>query len=762
MNGLRRRSFLSAAGLGLALAATLGRSPAAQVPAALERQLQRIFGSRELTAKTFGPAAWFPDGRAYAMVERDDAGGAARLVSYDTASGTREVLADASALTPPGAGTALTVDAASWTSDRRLALVFANAKRVWREKTRGDYWVFDRAAGSLKKLGGDAPEASLMFAKISPDGSRVAYVRSGDIYVEAIASGQIERLTNDASDTIVNGTSDWVNEEELGIRDGFRWSPDGRAIAYWQFDTSGVERFTLVNDTDTLYPMLTRFPYPKAGTTNSAVRIGVVDAGGGATRWMQTPGDPRNSYLASLQWTSDGASLLIQQLNRLQNTNDLLLADPRTGNVRRIFRDVDRAWVDRVDDLVELDGGRAITWTSEKDGWRHLYRVALDGSGERLLTPFDGDVVELAAVDQNRRSIYVIASPGSAPERFLYRAPLQGGGIERVTTPGARGTHAYQISPDGRWALHTASRFDAPPRTELVSLPDHRSIRPLADNGALSAAFGETLDPSAEFFTLDIGNGVTLDGWLMKPSRFDAARKYPLIVYVYGEPAGVTVVDRWAGSRGLFHRALANEGYLIASFDNRGTPAPKGAAWRKVVYGTVGDLSSREQAAAVRALSASRPYVDVARVGVWGWSGGGSNTLNCMFRFPEVFAAGVSVAPVPDQRLYDTIYQERYMGLPQDNAAGYRIGSPINFAEGLRGRLLVVHGSGDDNVHFQGTERLVNRLVELGKPFDFMMYPNRTHAISEGEGTSLHLHALIARHFLAHLPPGPRSASSAP
>jgi dipeptidyl-peptidase 4 len=427
--------------------------------------------------------------------------------------------------------------------------------------------------------------------------------------------------------------------------------------------------------------------------------------------------------------------------------------------VRRAFRDSDRAWVEHADTLIELDGGRAVAWASEKDGWRHLYRIALDGSGERLLTSFDGDVIDLMGVDQARRLVYFLASPQSASERFLYRATLEGGPVERVTPAGERGTHTYQLSPDARWAFHTGSRLDSPPRTDLVALPEHRSVRPLTDNSSLAAQLSATLTPPIELFSLDIGGGIVLDGWLLKPATFDGTKKYPLIVYVYGEPAGQTVVDRWSGSRALFHRALANQGYLIASFDNRGTPAPKGAAWRKIIYGTVGDLSSREQAAAVRALAASRPYLDTARIGVWGWSGGGSNTLNCMFRFPDLFSVGVSVAPVPDQRLYDTIYQERYMGLPQDNADGYRLGSPINFAEGLKGRLLIVHGSGDDNVHFQGTERLMNRLIELGKPFDFMMYPNRTHAISEGDGTSVHLHALIARYFLEHLTPGPRSAA---
>jgi dipeptidyl-peptidase-4 len=728
-------------------------APAAQSPG-LEQELKRIFQSNEYASETFGPAVWLEDGGSFGVIERPAAGGARELVAHDAASGRREVLADAALLTPKGAAVPLSVASYAWSRDRQRALLFTNTRKVWRENTRGDYWLLDRKARSLHKLGGDAPESSLMFAKLSPDGSRAAYVRDRNIYVETLAGGAIRPVTRDTSAAIVNGTSDWVNEEELAIRDGFRWSPDGRSIAFWQFDTSGVESFTLINDTDTLYPAITRIPYPKAGTTNSAVRIGVVNVDGGAIRWMKTPGDPRNTYLVSMQWTADSRTLLIEQLNRLQNADDLLAADAASGEVHRVYGDRSTTWVERSEDVVPLDGGRAVIWTSEKDGWRHLYRVALDGSGDRLLTKFDGDVIDLVSVDTAGGWAYFIASPNSAIQRFLYRSRLDGSGaVERLTPAGSDGWHAYQISPDAGWALHTFSSIDVPPQVELISLPDHRTVRTLAANRALTEKAAAVLTPRTEFVTVDVGGGVTLDGSMIKPRAFDPSRRYPVIVYVYGEPASQTVVDRWGGQRALFNRALANEGYIVLSFDNRGTPAPKGVAWRKVVYGTVGDLSSKEQAAAVRAFAAAHPFVDPDRIGIWGWSGGGSNTLNAMFRFPDVFKVGVSVAPVPDQRLYDTIYQERYMGLPQENAEGYRIGSPINFAEGLKGKLLVIHGSGDDNVHYQGTERLVNRLVALGKPFDLMAYPNRTHAISEGPGTSLHVHSLIARYFLEHLPP---------
>jgi dipeptidyl-peptidase-4 len=746
MDSTRRQALLVAMTILLAAGALT-----AQTSPALTTELERIFARNEYDPQTIAQPTWIDGGARYAALEPSaSTAGARDIVEYDSATGTRAVLIEASALKPEGASAPLSIDGYAWSADRTRLLVYTNARKVWRQNTRGDYWVLDRASGVMRKLGGDAAASTLMFAKFSPDGRRVGYVRDRDLYVEDVAGG-ITRLTKAESEHIVNGTSDWVYEEELGLRDAFRWSPDGRRLAYWQFDTSGIDQFTLVNDTDTLYPSLTRIPYPKAGTTNSAVRVGVVDVAGGPTTWIDAPGDPRDTYLARLEWAGDGRAIAVQQLNRLQNRNDVLMADARTGAVRRAHRDESNGWVDINDDFTWLDGGKAFAWVSEKDGWRHLYRVATDGSGERLLTKFDGDIISVSGVDATAGLAYFLASPASATEQYLYRARLDGTGeIERVTPAGARGFHSYNVSPDLRWAFHTYSRMDVPPATELVSLPDHRVVRSLVDNAALKEKLAAQENRPTEFFTVDVGGGVVLDGWMMKPRRFDASQRYPLLVFVYGEPASQTVLDQWGGKRALFHRALANDGFIVVSVDNRGTPAPKGAAWRKIIYGSIGDLSSKEQAAAARALIARHPFIDGNRVAVWGWSGGGTSTLNAMFRFPDLFKVGVAVAPVPDQRLYDTIYQERYMGLPQQNVEGYRLGSPINFAEGLKGRLLIVHGSGDDNVHYQGTERLVNRLVALGKPFDLMVYPNRSHAISEGEGTTLHVYSLIARYLQEH------------
>ena len=722
---------------------------------ALDAQIDRIFATREYDAPRFGPARWLPDGAAYTVVERSaDQGGAPEIVRYDARTGARTVLVAGSSFDPKGTTAPSDVADYSWSADGRRLLLFTNTRKVWRQNTRGDYWVFDVPARTMRQL--RAPAASMMFAKFSPDGSRVAYVQQNNLYVQSVDDGRIVQLTADGSATTINGTSDWVYEEELNVRDGFRWSPDGTKIAFWQFDTTGVGDFMLIDDTDSLYPTITHIPYPKAGTKNSAVRIGVVTADDDhQVEWMKTPGDPRDDYLARLEWL-DAQTVVIEQLNRLQNRNDLLLADARSGDTRRIFRDEATTWVDVMDDLRWIDGGGACIWLSERDGWQHAYRVPRDGGHPTLLSRFDADVIDIAGIDEAGKWLYFIASPERATDAYLYRSKLDGSDVpQRVTPAVERGTHRYDIAPRARLAFHTASRFDRPPSIEVVDLPDHRALRPLTDSAPLVSKLEPIVNPPVDFLTLDIGGGVALDAWMLKPKGFDASRKYPVVVYVYGEPAGVTVTDQWGGGRNLFHRALAEAGYLVVSVDNRGTPAPKGAAWRKIIYGTVGDLSSREQAAAVAALADRFAFVDRERVGVWGWSGGGSNTLNAMFRFPTTFKVGVSVAPVPDQRLYDTIYQERYMGLPQDNAAGYRIGSPINFADGLQGRLLVVHGSGDDNVHYQGTERLVNRLVELGKPFDLMVYPNRTHAISEGPGTTAHIYHLIGRYLLEHLQPQP-------
>ncbi len=743
---------------GLVLLAVVSGAPAVRAQAAGRDDsltVARVF-SREFGAKGVGQLRWVDGGSGFLTVEPAADGKGREIVRHETATDARKVLVTAAQLTPEGADAPLAFQSFAWSDDNTKLLLFTNTRKVWRQNTRGDYWVLDRPTGRLTKLGGDAKPATLMFATFSPDGSRVAYVRDNDMYVETLASGKITRLTTNGSPTSINGTSDWVYEEELDVRQAFAWSPDGKRIEFWHFDASPVRDFLLINDTDSLYPFIKRIPYPKAGTTNSRVTIGVVSPEGGPVTWMDVVGDTAASYIAGVEWT-DPTTLLVQHLNRHQNANEFWIGDATTGRGRVAHTDRDSAWVDQ-QDFRWIDHGRTALFQSESDGWRHLYRIGRDGSGLRKITTGAYDVIQLAGVDERGGSVYFLASPDNATQRYLYRAPLKGGRALRVSPPDQTGRHAYDISPDGHWAVHTWSRFDVPPRVELIRLPSHSVVRVLEDNAVLKAKLAALQAPPTEFFHVTTPDGVPLDGWLMRPVGFDSTKVYPVLVQVYGEPAAQTVNDAWGGASTLFHRMIANQGYLVVSIDNRGTPAPKGRAWRKSIYGSVGVLAAIDQAAGVRALAALHHFVDTTRVAIWGWSGGGTNTLNAMFRDADLFKVGMAVAPVPDQKLYDTIYQERYMGLPEENVAGYKAGSAINFAEGLKGHLLVVHGSGDDNVHYQGTERLVNRLVALGKPFELMVYPNRTHSISEGPGTTDHIYSLLQRYLTEHLPAGGRQA----
>jgi dipeptidyl-peptidase-4 len=549
--------------------------------------------------------------------------------------------------------------------------------------------------------------------------------------------------------------TDWVYEEEFSLRDGFRWSPDGKRIAFWSFDMTGVGTFKLIDDTDSLYPVVTPIQYPKVGTPNSAVRAGVVSVTGGPITWLDLPGDPRDNYVPRMDW-ADPTEILVQRMNRLQDANQVLLADAATGKSRPVITESDSAWVD-VHEVTWLRGNQEFLWSSERDGWRHVYRVSRTGQ-TTLVTRAAHDAIAVAAVDEDQGWLYYVASPDNATQRYLYRTKLDGTGDAMRVGPAtlAPGTHHYDISPDARFAWHNYSRADVPATVDLVSLPSHEVVRTAIDDRERRAAVAHFISRPTEFLKVDVGGGVALDGWMIKPRDFDSTRRYPVLVHVYGEPAGQTVTDQWGGSGSLWHHLLADQGYVVVSVDNRGTPAPRGRAWRKVVYGQIGVLSSKEQADAVRALTRTYRFLDPTRVGIWGWSGGGSSTLQAMFRYPDVYQVGMSVAPVPDELLYDTIYQERYMGLAARNGAAYAAASAIGQAAGLKGRLLVVHGSGDDNVHYQGTERLVNRLVELGKPFDLMVYPNRTHCICEGEGTTRHIYSLLTRYLVEHLPPGAR------
>lgn len=717
--------------------------------------VERIFASNEFRTERFGSVLWLKDSSGYLTLERSESGSGGSDLIRNSIEGDKEVMVSASQLIPQRESSPLSINGFSLSPDGNYLLVFTNTQRVF-HKTYGDYWIFDIKNRNLWKLGQGFEPGSLTLATFSPDGRKIGYVRDNNIFVEDLLSHNIIPLTRDGSDDIINGTFDYVYEEEFFIRNGFRWSPDSRTIAYWQLDSTDVLTFYMINNTDSLYPRLIPFKFPKPGEKNSSCRIGVVSAEGGKARWFQVPGDPSNNYIPQMDWAGNSGEILFQHLNRLQNRNEVMMGDARSGRVRMIMADTDEAWVHVVPNIRWLNDAQNFLWMSERDGWRHVYLVSRSGQDIKLLTPGDFDVESIEGVEEKEGWLYYIASPDNPTQRYLYRVPLDGAGKpERITPLDLDGTHNYQLSPDSRWAFHTYSNFETPPVTSLIRLPDHQNIRTLIQNSNLNANV-ELLERSpVEFFRIDIGDGVLLDAWCMKPPDFDSQKKYPVLFYVYGEPWGSTVRNSWGGSRYLWHLMLTQHGYIVMSVDNRGTRVPRGRAWRKIIYRQVGILASSDQAAAVHAILDSRDYIDPDRIGIWGRSGGGAMTLNAMFRYPDLYKTGMSVAPVTNQRLYNSIYQERYMGLPQDNAEGYEKGSPVTFAHRLKGNLLLVHGTGDDNVHYQNTEVLINELIKHNKAFTMMSYPNRSHGIREGKNTSLHLYELLTQYLEKNLPSGP-------
>ncbi len=708
---------------------------------------------------------WLPDGSGYR-----DATESGTIEQVTLPSRTSKVLVSKAQLTPKGTNEALKIRSYTMSEDGKKVLVYTNSKRVWRYDTRGDYWLLDLSDNNLTQIGKDRPESSLMFAKISPDGQKVAYVSEHNVYVDDLKTGQSKALTMDGTDRVINGTFDWVYEEEFDCRDGFRWSPDSKAISYWQLDARKIRNFLMIDNTDSIYSFTIPVEYPKVGETPSPYRIGVVEVASAKTKWMDIPGDPQNTYVPRMEYAGSPQELVIQQLNRKQNESKLMYLDTKSGKASTFFTETDKAWLDiksRWDDSPVgwdwLNGGKEFLWVSEKDGWRHTYRVSRDGKKETLITRGDYDMISPVLVDEKNNAYYFMASPDNATQSYLYKTSLDGSGkAERVTPADQAGTHRYELAPNGTFAKHSFSNARTYPIMEWVTMKDQASLDPNAsvEKGMKAAQRGGVLD--IEFFKIKTEDGVESDAWMVKPANFDPNKKYPIVFTVYGEPAGSQVMDRFGTGRNrLYVGNMANDGYIYAAVDNRGTPMPKGREWRKAIYRSIGTINIRDMAMGAKAMFEKFPFIDTDRVAVHGWSGGGSSTLNLLFQYPEMFQTGIAVAAVGNQLTYDNIYQERYMGLPQENREDFVKGSPVTHAKNLVGNLLYIHGTGDDNVHYQNAEMLVNELIKHNRQFQFMPYPNRSHGIFEGEGTSRHLATLFTKFLKENCPPGPAAAGSA-
>ena len=712
----------------LAAALALAIPAYAQVP---ELTVESIYGSQDFDTEQI-QVRWMEDGRHYTVVEEDDQG-RTDLYRIEIASGTRQLLIRGTELLPPGADRPVRISEYAFSADNSKLLIATERQRIGRRSSRAIYYVWDFATSTLTPVSTDP--GYQQYAEFSPDGSRVAFVRDNDIYVTELAGGQEKRLTSDGGENIINGTTDWVYEEELSLVDGFRWSPDGQRIAFWRFDQSPIETFYLIDEM-TLYPELKAVRYPKAGTDNSRVRLGVVEIASGQTTWIDASTVSQDGYIARMDFATSPNEIWFQRLNRHQNTMDLMMADVRSGESRTVITDRDNAWVS-INVPTWIKDGREFVYLSERDGFAQLYLYNRDGREIRKLTTGAWDVLDMYGVDEEAELVYFAGAADGPLVRPLYSIGLDGEKLTRVS--GTEGTHRVNFDPTFTYYLDTYSEAGVPP-VQTLRTANGDAARTLADNAQLKQRLDALGLNLPEFTKVPFDDGLELNAWVIKPPDFDPSKQYPLLMYVYGGPGSQTVTDSWGGDRYLWHQLLAREGYLVASVDNRGTGA-RGVNFKKITYMHLGKYESYDQIAAAHYF-ASLPYVDGSRIGIWGWSYGGYMASLSVLKGGDVFKAAISVAPVTDWRLYDTIYTERYMRTPEENPEGYEEGAPQTYAADLKSRLLIVHGTGDDNVHPQNSYQLVELLENANKQFDFRVYPNKAHGI-RGPGTRTNLFTLL-------------------
>jgi len=717
--------------------------------------IDRIYNSSEFRQERGSRIQWIEGGDAYVTIERSETG-SNELIRYETAKQKRSVFIsaeDLSANSDP-----LEIKSFTLSPDGSKVLIFNNTSRVWRSYTKGDYWVYDLSTNKLKQLGEKFKASSLMFAKFSSDNRSVAYVHEFNLYVEDFQSGAVTQLTFDGTGDIINGTFDWAYEEEFGKRDGFSWKPDSEHIAFWQIDASEIGTYYMINYTDSIYSKPIPLQYPKVGQDPSGAKVGVVNLSSKKITWIPLEGGEKENYIPGMQWVNEDL-LLLQQMNRKQNQLIVWSYQPSTGALKKVYTEIEETWVELLypdisgggwgsNDLTIVDKGQSFLRMTETDGWRHVYKVNIETGDQILITPGEYDVAAMKVATED--GLYFMASPTNSTQRYLYYRKLNGkGSLKRITPETYEGVNSYKISPNGAFAIHTHQSITEPKTVRLISLPDHKTIKTMVDNKSYKEKLAKLALPKVKFMKVTTSEGIEIDVRMVLPVNFDASQKYPVLFYVYGEPWGQVATDTQVG---LWNIMMAQKGYVIINMDNRGTPCLKGSDWRKSIYRKVGVINTRDQALAAKEILKLN-YLDNDRVAVWGWSGGGTMTLNLMFQYPEIYKTGVAVAAVSDQLIYDNIYQERYMGLPQENLEDFVNGSPVTYAKNLEGNLLIIHGTGDDNVHYQSAEILINELIKENKQFQMMAYPNRSHGIHEGENTSRHLYTLLTNYILEYNPP---------
>ncbi len=703
--------------------------------------LEDIWSSDKFSSRSVRDVEWLKGDSIFSYTEMDPASRTRSIFMYAVRSGSKRLLVSAASLHTADADVPMSFSSYRWSPDGRSILFVAAPPQnsyLSRLTPAGNFFLYDTAAHSLKQLTHvDAPQYN---QKFSPDGTRLGFVRANNIFSIDLKTGVETQLTHDGSDVILNGKSDWAYEEELSFSDAWKWSAAGTQIVYWRFDITRIPQYTLT-EWDSLHETLIPMRYPKSGDPIASVKVGVLTLATGKTVWIDT-GSNDDQYIARVQWAGDPSVLAIQRLNRQQNTLELLYADAATGHTTPVLTEHSEQWVDLRNDLTFLKNGDFL-WSSDRDGYLHLYLFKKDGTLIRQITHGAWDVDKMYGVDDANGTVFFSSSETAACDRNIFVIGLDGRGKKRLTPED--GTHDAHFALGHRYFIDTYSTADRPAKTLLFDV--HGTAMAVLENNPTPAletyALGRT-----RFFTIRTSDSLELNASLLVPDDFDPAKRYPVLVYTYGGPGSQVVVNKWGGSNDLWHSMLASKGYLIFKLDNRGTAA-HGAAFKKYVYQNLGKWEVNDQIEGAKYL-ASLPYVDKSRIGIWGWSYGGYTSSMTILNGAEYFKAAIAVAPVTSWRYYDAPYTERYMNLPEQNAAGYTNGSPLAIADKLKGKFLLIHGTSDDNVHFQNSVNLVKALQRANKQFSTMFYPDKNHSITGG-GTRLHLFTLMTNFLLENL-----------
>ena len=688
--------------------------------------LEDVFKKGTFNQKSINGINWMKDGQYYSSLVDN---GQPNVVKINITTGEEEaVLID-------GGELGINFSGYSLNKDETKALIVSEEESIYRRSSKGVFHVVDLTTGELQEL---MDGKKISYATLSPDNTKVAFVMDNNLYYVDLGSNKVNQVTHDGKwNHIINASADWVYEEEFSMAQAFKWSPDGKKIAFLRFDETAVPEFNM-QIWGPLYPEDYKFKYPKAGETNAEVSIHVHSLDLDKTIKVDT-GSETDIYLPRIYWTGDSETLAFIRLNRLQNQMDLFHSNTENGESKLVLEETADTYVDLNynDNLQYLKNGKGFIRTSEQDGYKHIYYHDMEGKLIKQVTNGNWEVTELVGMDEARHMIYFISTEASPLERNLYVIKLNGKN-KALLTP-EKGTHEINMSKDFKYFIDYYSTATQPLKVTL-NQSDGKSIKVLEENEALKERLS-TFDLSQkEFFQFETVDGTMLNGYLMKPVNFDKNKKYPVIMYVYGGPGSQTVTNEWGGSRDFWHQHLTAEGFIVASIDNRGTGA-RGRDFKHITYANLGEIETKDQIAGAKYLGAL-PFVDSERIGIWGWSYGGYMSSLALMIGNDVFKTAISVAPVTTWRYYDTIYTERYLQTPQQNAAGYDNNSPITHVNKLKGNLLLIHGTGDDNVHFQNTVDLVDALITADKQFETFFYPNRNHGIYGGN-TTWHLYNMM-------------------